>query len=231
LNITPDGKRLIFCSRRPIKGKGPPKDDTDFWYVDRTEKGWSAPKHLGFSVNSDAQEYYPVFTRDGTMYFSSTREGGLGGADIYRSRFIDEQHTTPENLGTPINSPFFEGDLYIAQDESYMIITCYGRPESLGSGDLYISYRQENGSWTDLTNMGSPINSEANEHCPMMSPDGKYLFFSSGRSIHDSHSITPITYEEKVEILNRPGNGRNEDIYWLNANIIDELKPAELKVN
>jgi hypothetical protein len=224
--MTPDGKRLVFCSRRPLNGSGPPKADTDFWYVDRTDKGWSAPTHLGIIVNSDAQEYYPVFTRNGTLYFSSNREGGLGGADIYRSRYVNGQYTKPENLGEPINSPFFEGDLFIAPDESYIIVTCYGRSESLGSGDLYLSFRQEDGSWSELTNMGSPINSEANEHCPMVSHDGKYFFFSSGRSIHQAYAVTPITYEEKVELLNNPGCGRNEDIYWVDTKVIDVLKSA-----
>lgn len=138
MNLTPDGKRLLFCSRRPLKGEGPPKDDTDFWIVEKTSNGWAEPEHLGFTVNSDGQEYYPVFTNDGTMYFSSTRQGGFGGADIYRSRFLDEHYTAPENLGESINSRYFEGDIYISPDEAYMIVTCYGRSESLGSGEYSI---------------------------------------------------------------------------------------------
>jgi hypothetical protein len=54
------------------------------------------------------------------------------------------------------------------------------------------------------------------------------LFFSSDRNTHKSYSETPLTYEEKIEILSRPGNG-SSDIYWVSAKVIEDLKPKELK--
>ena len=63
----------------------------------------------------------------------------------------------------------------------------------------------------------------------MLSPDGKYLFFSSRRSIHPEYRETPITLDEKVRVMNAHGDGRNEDIYWVDAKIIEKLKPKELK--
>ena len=222
--FTPDGKRLFFCSRRPLDGTGPPQDHTDIWFVERDNAGWSQPMHLKGQVNSKAQEYYPIFAKNGTLYFSSTRPEGHGGADIYRSRFENGAYLEPENLGAPINTENFEGDLFIAPDEKYIIVTCYGRSDSIGSGDLYIGFRQEDGSWSSLINMGTSINSAANEHCPILSPDGKYLFFSSGRSRHSDYSKEAITFKEKVEMMNSWGNGRNEDIYWIDASIIDILK-------
>ena len=224
MSFTPDGKRLFFCSRRPLDGNSPPKDNTDFWFVEREGAGWSESSHLKGPVNSDAQEYYPIFAQNGTLYFSSTRSGGYGGADIYRALFKDGRFLEPENLGPPINTENFEGDLYIAADESYIIVTCYGRSDSLGSGDLYISFRLEDGSWSPMKNMGAPVNSAANEHCPILSPDGKYLFFSSGRSRYPDYSKEAITYSEKIKMMNSWGNGRNEDIYWVDATIIEELK-------
>jgi hypothetical protein len=224
MGFTPDGKQLFYCSRRPLDGNGPPTDNTDFWYVKREGVGWSEPKHLEGPVNSKAQEYYPIFAQNGTLYFCSTRPSGHGGGDIYRAHFENGAYLEPENLGTPINTENFEGDLFIAADESYIIVTCYGRPDSLGSGDLYISFRQENGSWSPMKNMGAAINSSANEHCPILSPDGKYLFFSSGRSRHPNYSDEAITFEEKLEMMNSWGNGRNEDIYWIDARIIDVLR-------
>jgi hypothetical protein len=56
-------------------------------------------------------------------------------------------------------------------------------------------------------------------------PDGKYLFFSSGRSRHPEYSDIAITLKEKIDKMNSWGNGLNEDIYWINAKIIDKLKP------
>jgi hypothetical protein len=222
--FTPDGKRLFFCSRRPLDGNGPPTDHTDFWFVERHGAGWSDARHLEGPVNSKVQEYYPIFAQNGTLCFSSTRPGGHGGGDIYRARFENGEFLKPENLGAPINTENGEGDLFIAADESYIIVTCYGRSDGIGSGDLYISFRQENGSWSPMKNMGASVNSEANEHCPILSPDGKYLFFSSGRSRHQDYSKEAITFNEKLEMMNSWGNGRNEDIYWVDASIIDIMK-------
>lgn len=78
------------------------------------------------------------------------------------------------------------------------------KDEINGSGDLYISFQEEKGSWTEPINMGKPINSNKLEFCPMISPDGKYLFFSSRRR-------------------------GNEDIYWVDAKVIENLKPQEIK--
>jgi hypothetical protein len=208
-----------------LDGDGPPTDNTDFWFVERDGTGWSEARHLEGPVNSDAQEYYPIFAQNGTLYFCSLRPGGFGGGDIYRARPENGKYPEIENLGPPINTENFEGDLYIAADESYIIVTCYGRPDSIGSGDLYISFRQEDGAWSPLKNMGAAINTAANEHCPILSPDGKYLFFSSGRSRHPNFSKEPITLIAKIAMMNSWGNGRNEDIYWIDARIIDSLRP------
>jgi hypothetical protein len=222
--FSPDGKSLYFCSRRPAEGDGPPTAHTDFWFVERDGVGWSEPRRLQGPVNSDGQEYYPIFAQNKTLYFCSTRPGGQGGGDIYRARFAKGAYLEPENLGPPINTANFEGDLFIAADESYIIVTCYDRPDSFGSGDLYIGFRREDGTWSPLKNMGAAVNTAANEHCPMLSPEGKYLFFSSGRTRHPDYSKTAITYSEKIRMMNSWGNGRNEDIYWIDARIIDNLR-------
>lgn len=229
MNFTPDGSKMFYCSRRPVSGSGMQKSDVDIWYVKKSPDGWSEPEHLGFTVNSEQNEYYPVFTSDNTLYFSSSRSGGLGGADIYRSRYVNGRYLKPENLGKPVNSPTYEGDTYIAPDESYIIITNYGKPDSYGSGDLYISFKNSNGEWTEPKNMGDRINSPYNEHCPIVSPDGKYFFFSSARSVFESYAEKPVTYEEMIDKLNKPGNGRSEDVYWVDARIIEDLKPDEFK--
>ena len=73
------------------------------------------------------------------------------------------------------------------------------RPDGLGSGDLYISFREHDGSWMEPVNMGEPVNSSTLEYCPVVSPDGKYLFFTSRRR-------------------------GNDDIYWVDAKIIDSYR-------
>src|SRR5690242_8030043 len=84
--VSPDGKRLYFSSNRPVEGTGRPKNDFDIWFVEQTPSGWGPPIHLDAPLNTPAQEFYPSVTKDGTLYFSSTRTGGAGGADTTRAR-------------------------------------------------------------------------------------------------------------------------------------------------
>jgi Tol biopolymer transport system component len=95
--IAADGKQFCFLSKRP--GNGRAKTDNDIWVMNKTETGWSEPRHLDAPVNSDGDEWYPTLTSDGTIYFGSDRAGGHGKTDLYRARLVDGKYATAENLG------------------------------------------------------------------------------------------------------------------------------------
>ncbi|HEY0741031.1 MAG TPA: hypothetical protein VGD40_06185 [Chryseosolibacter sp.] len=84
--LTLDDKKLFFISNRSLIGTGP-KKDYDIWYVERENSKWSEPKNAGSNINSEKNEYYISFTKNGTMYFSSNRADleGINNYDIYRS--------------------------------------------------------------------------------------------------------------------------------------------------
>ena len=221
--ISPDGSKLFFSSNR--LGPGKTKNDFDNWMVEKTPSGWSDPTNLGPEVNTQSQEYYPSVSANGTLYFSSNREGGKGSGDIYRSRFVNGKYSKPENLGDSINAKYFEGDPYIAPDESFLIFVSYNRPEGLGDGDLYISLNR-NGNWTAAKNLGTVINSSALDFCPNMSPDKKYFFFTSERGFADQTLPRRLNYKEYMEKIRSPGNGLG-DIYRINARVVLDLLKTE----
>lgn len=189
--LSPDENRLYFISTRTMDGKGEPKD-YDIWYVERQENGWSEPINAGPQINSDWDEYYISFNRDGDMYFSSNKRGN--NFDIYTSPFIDGAFQEPTRLGASVNTAAYEADVFVDPDESY-IIFCARRAGGFGRGDLYISFKKPDGSWTPSKNMGELINTEGHELCPFVSNDGKYLFYTS-----------------------------NQDIYWVDAKIIEQYR-------
>jgi Tol biopolymer transport system component len=195
--MTPDGMRMYFGSTRPVNGIE--QKDYKIWYVDRVGDGWSQAKYLKVPINNGRRALYPSISNNGTMFFQAVRDDSFGSRDIYYSTLSNGRFTEPIHLGREINSEFSEGDVLIAPDESYMIVNSSGRPDDLGNSDLYISFKKEDGSWTKLMNMGNKINSPETDYCPMLSPDGKYFFFTSKRS----------------------GNG---DIYWIDAKIINGFK-------
>jgi hypothetical protein len=132
------------------------------------------------------------------MFFQAKIEDTQGARDIYYSELVDGKYAEPIRLGESIYSIYAEGDDLIAPDESYIIVNCSGGPDTNGRSDLYISYKKEDGTWAKLKNMGGKINSSETDYCPMISPDGKYFFYTRTDT----------------------GNG---DIYWVDAKIIKEL--------
>jgi len=231
-SLSPDGKKLFFVSHRPLAGKGISDDNSNLWVVSRTNTGWSEPRNLGSSVNTDDNERYPSVTNDGTLYFYRRGKDDSEDWDIYTSRFVEGNYTKPERLRKEINSSNWDFDPFIAPDESYVIFSSVDRGDGYGASDLYISFRKEDGSWTKAINMGNKINSNRWEFCPSVTVDGRFFFFASNRRIHESYPEHAITYEEKMKILdkelNSPGNGHS-DIYWVDAKIIETLKPEEIK--
>jgi Tol biopolymer transport system component len=220
-----DGNKILFRSNRPLEEKGKPMASTDIWIVERNEKGWSEPRNPGPIINSEKDDLYPTISRSGDLYFASNRDGGW---DIYVSKNINGRYAKPEKLSNAINSEFGYWDAFLAPDESYIIFGSNGRSDGFGESDLYISFRKEDGTWTESKNMGSQINTSFREVDPVVTPDGKYIFFRSNRRIHKSYSESPLTYNEIIKILDSPGNGEG-DIYWMDAKIIENLKPKKLK--
>jgi Tol biopolymer transport system component len=173
--ILPDGSRLFFASSRPVNQE--PKSDLDIWVVERTPSGWSEPKNLGHTVNTGHSEVHPWVTRDGTLYLSSTRPGGKGGADIYRSRLVDGEYAAPENLGPEINGAADEMMGCVAADGSFLIFSSSRVPQG---SNLYLS-RWDGVAWQSPKDLGALINTPADESAASLSPDGQYLFFHSNR--------------------------------------------------
>jgi Tol biopolymer transport system component len=202
--VTVDGRRLYWISNRPVDGR--PRTDFDIWMVEREGAGWGAPIHLEAPINSADGEFYPTLTADGTLYFSSNRAGGMGRGDLYLSRVENGRFTAPVPLGEVVNSTGFDGDPYIAPDESYLVFTGWGRPEGDPDGDLYITTKVD-GVWTTPRALGHGINSPAQEYAPIVSPDGRWLYFSSYRSILDGPRSRPLTGAEVTRMLDGPADG------------------------
>jgi Tol biopolymer transport system component len=150
---------------------------------------------------------------DGTLYFASDRDGGYGGPDIYRSRLVDGRYSTPENIGPVINSAYSESNVFVAPDESYVIFSGSGRPDSRGGADLYIADRGSTGQWTNPRPL-KYVNSEWDDYAPTVSPDGRLLYFTSRRPRVLGGRGSQLVYEEVRQRLRSAGNG-NADIYTI----------------
>ena len=219
--ISPDGKRLFFYSIRPFKVKD--KRDADIWYVERNGNSWSEPHNVGENINTENNEASPSVSSNGNLYFYSDRNDGFGGFDIYCSKYVNGKYINPENLGESINSKGNESYPYIAPDENYILFCGSERGEGFGLGDLYISFRKEDGTWEKAVNLGKNINDEFDNRFPVISNNGEYLFFVSNKKTVSLPFKKRLSYSEILNKLESPGNGRG-DIYWIATRVIDTLK-------
>ncbi len=196
--ISPDGKRFFFDVLKPSEDKDQ-NPDHDIQFRTKGALSWGDVIKPGPPLNSNKSELGPSVSRNGTVYFYSfDKEGGFGSVDIYCSRLTKNGYEEPENIGDAVNSEFADTLPYVAPDESYLLFSSM-RPDGLGDFDLYVSFKNEDGTWTQAKNMGESINTTARESSSVVSPDGKYLFFMSRR------------------------NGIGE-YFWVDAKIIAELK-------
>ena len=214
--ITADGTHFYFISNRPVTGTS--TESLDIWVMEKTAAGGSEPKNLGTPINSPGSEWYPTISANGTMYFGSDRQGGKGRTDVYRARLVDGKYTEAENLGDAINTQFNEFEPLIAPDESFLIFMAGGRTDARGGFDLYISYNR-NAAWTKPVNLGDKFNSAGNEYSPIISPDGRYFFWTSTRGFADKPLDKRLDYQELTNRLRGPRNGLG-DIYQIDIGIL-----------
>lgn len=213
--LAPNGDRIFYKSTRPLTESGEPlrRDQGHVWVVERSGSLWQEPQHLGNSLNSLPEIACGSVAKDGTMYLSAQITSfGRRNQDLFKSKLVDGKYSAPESLGKPINSIASEFSPFVASDESYLIFASFGG--GLGKSDLFISFRNGDGSWSGPKNLGREINSSSKDEFPYVSTDGKYLFFNSNRPSALNSSPIP----------DGPGN-----IYWVSTSFIERLKPEDLK--
>jgi Tol biopolymer transport system component len=181
--VTPDGKRLYFSSIRPIGGVV--RGDIDLWMVERSADGWGEPVHLGPEVNSPDDELYPSQAADGTLYFASGPTFPQSGRhyDIFQAARVGGGFAPRQALGGGVNTLPAGGGLQdawefnpeISADGNTLVFTSL-RPGGYGLGDLYVS-RKRQGEWTTARNLGSAVNTPADEYHPTLSRDRRTLYF------------------------------------------------------
>jgi hypothetical protein len=160
---------------------------------------WSEPVNLGPVINSSSLDANAGLSPDEhTIYFVSTRPGGLGSNDIWMShrQCLPCDWEAPVNLGAPVNSAAFDAAPSLS-DDGRMLFFYSARAGGLGGADIYVSHRVSTGAdgdvWGQPLNLGPDVNTAAAEQ-------GSYYVKVSGESNASLY-------------FNRPGPSGTPDIY------------------
>jgi Tol biopolymer transport system component len=176
--FSPDGRTLYFDY------------NGDIWMVERKTDSWSEPEPVAEISDSVENDRVCSVSKDGSVYFIRC---GSERSDrtLFVSRMIDGNLSAPVRSTKDIPTGYHAvGDVYVAPDETYAILELHADERT---SELFISYRMNDGTWTSEIKL--PLGWA---RCPVVSPDGKYIFFM-----------------------------RREGIYWADAKVIGELRPPD----
>ncbi|MCK5148644.1 PD40 domain-containing protein [bacterium] len=220
--ISPDGKKMFYNTYRPES-----TSRVGLWVSDRELENWGNPQRIIFNNDSTiGGGLHPTVATNGNLYFNH----GYGNKynDIYIAKWSDGGYTKPRIVSNKLSAQGHVMHPYIAPDESFLLFDSVKDEDNFGSNDIYVSFRNENGEWTEPQNLGANINTQYGEARSFVSYDGKYLFFTSDRPgtlVMDESAKTLSELQKQYDI---PENGL-QNFYWVDAKVIEELKPEYLK--
>lgn len=184
--ISPDGKTLYFSRMNYPDNVGGIEDKEDIWYSRLNDKtgDWDEAKNIGAPLNNEGENYISSITPDGKSLTvmlgnryqkSEEMKPGVSVSTINS----DGTWTAPQPIN--ITNAFIEdndGDYFLAQNRKIMILAVE-RFDSYGGKDLYVTFLQPDGTWTEPKNLGNDINTAHTEESPYLAADDETLYFSS----------------------------------------------------
>ncbi len=212
-HISPDGRTVYFISNRPAAGGTTPAPIHEIFMATLDARGeWGPARRLPAPVNDGKTDRWgPMVTRSGDLYFGAELPGTHGGSDLWVSRRVDGVYQPPENLGAAINTSAHEVEPWIAPDGNHLVFSALRRRGGAGGYDLFASRRTTTG-WTAARPLGA-VNTPASEWNHSISPDGTWLYFTSGRRdgkgdifrIRTEHAMTATPSPEHRALTIAPG--------------------------
>jgi len=192
--VTPDNKR-IYVTVNLLQPSGNTKiKNTNIFYTDFIDGKWTTFRPLN-SVNDEngdpTWEGQPTISSDGKMIiFSSARNTSMYSVDAMGQNkysmdlfMITKNNngswSAPKNLGPVINTKGMEKTPFLHSDSKTLYFSSNALP-GLGGFDIFYTRMDDYGNWMTPVNLGTPINTPADEHGFIVSLDGKTGYLSSG---------------------------------------------------
>ena len=206
-----NGEQMIFTRCRYDKTQSL---GAELYTSSQSRGSWSEPIKVQVVGDSIIAAHPALSADEGMLYFVSDMPGGIGGKDIWRAIKSGGTYEKPENLGEPVNTPGDEmfpfvrdnGELYFSSNFHI----------GMGGYDIFIAVEDEDGNWT-LENMGSPINSPADDFgIAYVTGEDKGMFTSNrkGSRGDDIYSflVPPKIYQVEGEVFDKESKSKIDGV-------------------
>ncbi|MDT0553933.1 hypothetical protein [Urechidicola vernalis] len=187
--VSPKGDKIYFTAHNPFT-LPEHEESVKAWYVNRLDNSWSEATQLDSPINKDFVFYLNQAT-NGDLYYFNVSKRKTYYAPNRNGKF-------PEVHEVEIGG----AHAFIAPSQDYIVVNARNTEDAQRKSDIYVYFKQNDGTWSKAINLGPEVNSKFAETCPSITPDGKYLFFAK--------------YEEE---------GGESNIYWVSTEVIENLRP------
>ena len=191
--VNPKGDKIYFTAHDEFT-LPEHKESVKTWYVNRLENSWSKAVKLDSPVNEDFV-FYSNQSKNGDLYYFNVSKRKTYYAPNKNGKF-------PEVLEVGIGG----AHAFISPSQDYIVVNARNKEDRQRKSDIYVYFKENDGTWSKPINLGNEVNSNFGETCPSITPDGKYLFFSR--------------YNEEGGLPN---------FYWASTEIISKLKTTYFK--
>ncbi len=176
--LSPDGTFVVFSRNSDVSNR---KNQYNLmlYSADVTEDGRFRNVKLMKFCNNNANHMHPTFSPDGKTLFFTSDKSGVGGTDIFYSTLGKKGWSRAKNLDAPVNTTANEGFPFMSSDNK--LFFCSKGHTSYGGFDIFVSQQDEKGNWSQPSNIGSPINSPADDISIYLSKDLEKGMFASSR--------------------------------------------------
>jgi outer membrane protein OmpA-like peptidoglycan-associated protein len=210
VSFSPDGTKMVITKNTLEKSKGNEIVVLALYFSEKLNGEWTDLKAFPYN-NKTYNVGHACFSSDGKrIYFASDQPGGLGGADLYYSDFVNGNWTSPTSLGTNVNTD--QDDLFPYVTEKSLYFSSKGH-FGIGGLDVFYTDLSLNGK---INNLGYPINTSFDDFGIIAFPDGKNGFLSSNRG-----DFIDRIYEWE----------RKDPLIFFEGTLYAEYEPAEIIPN
>ncbi len=185
--IAPDGKTLFFARISHPNNTNGTKGSQDIWYseLDTATGKWGPARRMGFPLNKDEYNCAYSITPDGnTMLIKGQyTNGNYETRGFSMSKKTASGWSPPQKVDIPGYVSLSKGqfDCGFLSADGKVLLMAFSEKKNSKEDDIYVSFRQKDGSWTKPMNLGPEVNTKFTETTPFLAPDGATLYFSSNR--------------------------------------------------
>ncbi len=184
--ISGDMKTMAFMGKNPFYN--------GVYVTTKEGEVWNKPMNITPSIASDGNMDVVGLSHDGKVMLLAVTDEFT--SNIYTALYENKRWNPAVSVGKPVNSRYYEANAALSPDGKSIYFSS-NRKESLGGMDIFVSDLQDDGSWGAPVNMGPAINTLLNEDTPILSSDGKRLYFSSQG--HGTMGGFDVFYTELLE--------------------------------